>query len=164
MDCDNHPHPPSPKPAMKIKLTLTECETVTLVQLSINHPWRDARTRAAGLLMLGAREHPAAIAEKLGVSHQSLYNWRHAWEALGITGLLGGHAGGRPRALPVPLLDTAVTVARTEALTLKGIADRVETAHQCLLPCSLATLGTRLRASGFSFKRTRLSLKKTVTP
>ncbi len=56
----------------KISLTLSECETETLTQLSINHPWRDARTRAAGLL--------------LGASHQSLYNWRHAWEARGLIG------------------------------------------------------------------------------
>lgn len=148
---------------MKIKLTLTECETETLVQMSINHPWRDARTRAAGMLMLGAKEHPTAIAKKLGVSHQSIYNWRHDWEALGITGLMGGHTGGRPRALSVEMLATAVTVARTEALTLKRIAERIEAAHQCALPCALETLSVRLRASGFSFKRTRLSLKKTET-
>lgn len=149
---------------MKIKVTLTECETETLVQMSINHPWRDARTRAAGILMLGAKEHPTAIAQKLGVSHQSLYNWRHDWETLGITGLMGGHAGGRPRALSAEMLATAVTIARTEALTLKGIAERLEAVHQCPLPCSLETLSVRLRASGFSFKRTRLSLKKTGTP
>ena len=145
---------------MKIQLTLTECETETLVQMSINHPWRDARTRAAGMLMLGAKEHPTTIAQKLGVSHQSIYNWRHDWEALGITGLMGGHAGGRPQGLPAEMLATALSVARTEALTLKRIAERVEAAHQCPLPCSLETLSVRLRASGFSFKRTRLSLKK----
>jgi len=149
---------------MKINLTLTECETATLLQMSINHPWRDARTRAAGMLMLGAREHPTAIAQKLGVSHQSIYNWRHNWDALGITGLMGGHAGGRPRALSNEILDTAMTIARSEALTLKGIAERIETIHHCALPCSLETLSVRLRANGFSFKRTRLSLKKTGMP
>ena len=69
---------------MKITLTLLECETETLVQMSINHPWPDARTRAAGMLMLGSKEHPTAIARKLGGSHQSIYNWRHDWEAWGI--------------------------------------------------------------------------------
>jgi transposase len=149
---------------MKITLTLTECETETLVQMSINHPWRDARTRAAGMLMLSGKEHPTAIARKLGVSHQSIYNWRHDWEAWGITGLMGGHTGGRPRALSDEMLETAMTVARTEALTLKGIAERIEAVHHSPLPCSLETLSVRLRASGFSFKRTRLSLKKTATP
>jgi transposase len=149
---------------MKIQLTLTECETETLVQMSINHPWRDARTRAAGMVMLGAQEHPDAIAHKLGVSHQSIYNWRHEWEALGIAGLMGRHAGGRPRALSEEMLATTITVARTKALTLKGIAERIEAVHHCPLPCSLETLSVRLRACGFSFKRTRLSLKKTETP
>ncbi len=149
---------------MKIKLTLTEGETETLVQMSINHPWRDARTRAAGMLMLSAKEHPTAIAQKLGVSHQSIYNWRHGWEDAGIIGLMGGHTGGRPRSLPEAMLATAMTIARSEALTLKGIAERIEAAHHCPLPCSLDVLSVRLRANGFSFKRTRLSLKKTATP
>jgi len=149
---------------MKINLTLTECESETLVQMSINHPWRDARTRAAGMLMLHAKEHPTAIAQKLGVSHQSLYNWRHEWETRGIAGLMGGHTGGRPRLLPAEMLETAITLARTEALTLKGLAERIEAIHHCPLPCSLDILSVRLRASGFSFKRTRLSLKKTGTP
>ena len=147
---------------MKIKPTLTECEKETLVQMSINHPWRDARTRAAGILMLSTtEEHLRLIAQKLGVSHQSLYNWRHGWVALGIAGLMGGHAGGRPQSLSAEMLSTAVSIARTEALTLKGIAERIESIHQRPLPCSLETLSVRLRATGFSFKRTRLSLKKT---
>lgn len=149
---------------MKITLKLTECETETLVQMSINHSWRDARTRAAGLLMLSAGEHPTTIAKKLGVSHQSIYNWRHSWEESGITGLMGGHAGGRPLALTAEMIATAVSMATQEALTLKGIAERIEAIHQCALPCSLDTLGDALKARGFSFKRTRLSLKKTAMP
>lgn len=149
---------------MKLQLTLNECEIETLTQLSINHPWRDARTRAAGMLLLNAKEHPTTIAKKLDVSHQSLYNWRHEWETRGIIGLMGGHTGGRPRAISPAMLNTALIVARTEALTLKGIAERIEAAHHCPLPCVLETLGVHLRAEGFSFKRTRLSLKKSVTP
>lgn len=61
------------------------------------------------------------------------------------------------------MLDTALMIARTEALTLKGIAERIEALYHCPLPCSLETLSVRLRASGFSFKRTRLILKKTET-
>ena len=83
---------------MKITLTLTECESETLLQLTINHPWRDVRTRVVGLLLLNAKEHPTMIARKLGVSHQSIYNWRHDWEALGVAGIpVGGHQHCRPR-------------------------------------------------------------------
>lgn len=148
---------------MKKKLSLTECEATTLLQLSINHPWRDARTRAAGLLMLAAGEHRTVIGGKLNISHQSIYNWREAWESKGLVGLISGHAGGRPLALPEALIATAVLVASQEALSLKGIAERIEATHQCALPATLETLGKILKARGFSFKRTRMSLKKSGT-
>ena len=146
---------------MKIKLTLSECETETLLNLSINHGWRDARGRGAGMLMLASDVRPKVVAGKLGVSHQSIYNWRHAWEERGLIGLICGHRGGRPPALSAAMIATATEVASTEALTLKGIAQRIETIHQCPLPCSQGTLGKTLKAHGFSFKRTRMSLKKT---
>ena len=148
----------------KLSLVLTECEVTTLLQLSINHPWRDARTRAAGLLRLHAAEHPTAIGGQLNVSHQSVYNWRDAWESKGLVGLISGHAGGRPLAMSEAMIATAVSVVTQEALSLKGIAERIEAAHQCKLPCTLETLGKMLKRRGFSFKRTRMSLKKTVTP
>jgi hypothetical protein len=39
---------------MKIELMLSESESETLLNLSINHGWRDVRVRGAGLLRLGA--------------------------------------------------------------------------------------------------------------
>ena len=149
--------------AIKIKLTLSESESETLLNLSIHHDWRDARVRGAGMLQLASGVHPDVVASKLGVSHQSIYNWRHAWEARGLVGLICGHQGGRPQALSAALVATAMEVATSEALTLKGIAQRIETIHQCTLPCSLDTLGKTLKARGFSFKRTRWSLKKSAT-
>lgn len=148
---------------MKKTLSLTECEATTLLQLSVNHPWRDARTRAAGLLMLAGGTHRTVIEDRLNVSHQSLYNWREAWENKGLLGLIGGHAGGRPAGLSEALITTAVSIAAEEALSLKGIAERIEATHQCTLPVTLETLGKTLKARGFSFKRTRMSLKKNGT-
>ena len=147
---------------MKIKLTLSECESETLLNLSIHHNWRDARVRGAGMLQLASGTHPDVVASKLGVSHQSIYNWRHAWEERGLVGLISGHLGGRPQALSAAMVATAIKVASSEALTLKGIAQRIEATHQCTLPCSLDTLGKTLKAHGFSFKRTRWSLKKSA--
>ncbi|HHW4679559.1 MAG TPA: helix-turn-helix domain-containing protein [Xylella sp.] len=80
---------------MKIALKLSPCECETLFQLSINHPWRDARLRASGLLMLSKGEHPMAIGQQCGVSHQSIYNWRHAWEQYGVVGLICTLIGGQ---------------------------------------------------------------------
>jgi transposase len=145
---------------MKIKLTLSDCEVQTLRQLSLNHHWRDARTRAAGLLELNAGAHPTQIGERLGVSHQSIYNWRNAWRKHGLTGLISGHAGGRPTVLSPALIQTAVTVATQEALTLKGISQRVQEIEGGSIDYSLVTLGRALKASGLTFKRTRWSLKK----
>jgi hypothetical protein len=45
---------------MKIAPSLSPCESETLFQLSINHPWRDARLRAAAFLMLSKGERPTA--------------------------------------------------------------------------------------------------------
>jgi hypothetical protein len=39
---------------MKIELMLSESESETLLNLSINHGWRDVRVLGAGLLRLGA--------------------------------------------------------------------------------------------------------------
>lgn len=148
---------------MKIALSLSPGECETLFQLSINHPWRDARLRAAGLLLLSKGEHPTAIAQQCGVSHQSIYNWRHAWEQTGIVGLISGHAGGRPKKLSDAWLATVCELARSEALTLRGLVQRAEAIHGAAFPLSLDRLGVILRQSGFSFKRTRMSLKKAAT-
>ena len=64
---------------MKIALILSPCECETLFQLSINHLWRDARLRASGLLMLSKGAHPIVIGRQCGVSHQTIYDGRHAW-------------------------------------------------------------------------------------
>src|ERR1700757_4139019 len=80
---------------MKCVVELSGAEEMTLQQLSINHRHRDTRTRAAGLLMLGRRIKPKVIAEQLGVSGQSVYNWSHAWRDSGACGLMGGHNGNR---------------------------------------------------------------------
>jgi transposase len=145
----------------KCTVSLTAEEVLTLEQLALNHPWRDCRVRATGLLRLAQGHKPKAIAQHLGLSHQAVYDWTQAWRQRGVVGLMGGHVGGRPPALPAAMLDTAEAIARQEALSLTGIAKAVEAAHQQALPCCLATLANGLKRRGLSFKRTRFSLKKT---
>ncbi|WP_234488433.1 helix-turn-helix domain-containing protein, partial [Paraburkholderia aspalathi] len=129
-------------------------------QLSINHRHRNTRTRAAGLLMLGRGISPQVIAEQLGVSGQSVYNWSHMWRDSGVCGLMGGHNGGRPFALSEAMLITAIDAAKAEAMTLRRIAQRVEEVHGVPFPCHLDTLSIALKRAGFSYKRGRYSLKK----
>jgi transposase len=148
---------------MKCVVELNEAEEITLQQLSINHRYRDTRTRAAGLLMLGRRIKPKVIAGQLGVSGQSIYNWSHAWRDSVVCGLMGGHNGGRPPALSDAMITTALEVARTESLTLAQIGQRVQAIRGEPLPCRIETLGEALKREGFSFKRNRYALKKSAT-
>jgi transposase len=58
------------------------------------------------------------------------------------------------------LIATAIEAARTESMTLKQIALRIEEVHGQPLPCRLETLSVALKRAGFSYKRGRYSLKK----
>ncbi|RQU58764.1 helix-turn-helix domain-containing protein [Burkholderia cenocepacia] len=147
---------------MKCTLTLSKVEKLTLEQLSANHRHRDIRTRAAALLLIDKGVSVPNTAERLGVSVQSPYNWMRTWQAKGIAGLLGGHLGGRPRALSEAIVTTATQAANAESLTLSQIAQQVEAIHG-ELPCRIATLGMTLKREGFTFTHNRLSLKKCTT-
>nr|WP_080415597.1 helix-turn-helix domain-containing protein [Burkholderia ubonensis] len=135
-------------------------------QLSINHPYQDMRTRAAALLMLaGGKLRPMAVGAKLGVSGQSVYNWAHTWRDQGVIGLLIkiGHKGGRPRALSDEMIAAVVRMASTEPLTREQIVQRLEAEFGALPFGHLDTLSVALKREGFTFKRNRLSLKKSAT-
>lgn len=145
---------------MKSKIVLSEPERITLQQLALNHRHRDIRARGTGLLMLARGLKPRQIATETGCSVRVIYNWVHTWHDRGIAGLLGGHVGGRSLAMTPEMIATAVEVACTESLTLARIAQRVEEEHGPL-PCTLETLGNTLKKQGLTWKRNRLSLKKT---
>jgi len=148
---------------MKCAVVLTEPEKKTLQQLSRNHDHRDFRIRAEGVLLLGEGRTVSEVAGELEVSDKSVYNWAHAWHRRGLCGLLGGHKGGRPRALSNAMVATAVEAARAESMTLRQIAQHVEEIHGMPLPCRLETLSVALRRENLSYKRGRYSLKKNAT-
>ena len=77
-------------------------------------------------------------------------------------GLLGGHKGGRPVKLTAEMVESAVNIAATEALTLEGIKQRVRERHPEAPDFSIDRLAARLKERRFSYKRCRLSLKKSV--
>lgn len=151
---------PNPMPR---RTELTEAERLTLEELSRNHPFRDLRPRALGVLALG-KGHPPKVVADIGVTAQTVYNWEKGWRCLGLMGLLGGHKGGRPPKLTAALLDTAEAVARAEPSALKEIACRVREAHPESGDFSLDRLAAGLKARGLSWKRARLSLKKSAAP
>ena len=135
---------------MKCVLELDDVQRQTLEQLSANHRHRDVRTRASGLLLLARGLSAPQAAARLNVSAQSVYNWWRLWQEQGVGALMGGHRGGRPRALSGALLATAVEAGGTGCLTLAQIALRVEACYG-RLPCSLETLGAALRREGVPF-------------
>lgn len=145
---------------MKTQLELTPCESETLFLMSLNHPWRNVRIRAASLHLLGQGVHYTTVAQQCGISIPSIYNWLYAWEALGIIGLFGGHNGGRTPLLDETWVHSLTTIASNEALTLKQIAQKATEQHGQPMPSALKTVARTLRVNGFSFKRTRTSLKK----
>ncbi|MGJ0579929.1 helix-turn-helix domain-containing protein [Xenorhabdus bovienii] len=145
---------------MKSNITLSEPERITLQQLALNPIHRDIRTRGTGLLMLARGIKPRQIADEIGCSLRVIYDWVHVWHDSGIAGLLGGHVGGRYPALTPDMIATAVESARAESLTLARIAQKVEDQHGPL-PCTLETLANTLKRQGLTYKRARLSLKKT---
>jgi transposase len=141
---------------------LSEAELLTLEELASHHPRGSFRPRALGLLALNEGESVELVARILRVHTETVYRWARGWRTKGLIGILGGHEGGRSRLLSAELLDEAAKIARETPLTLRAILTRLGEAHPELdTTADLRPLARGLHERGLSFKRTRLSLKKT---
>lgn len=132
----------------------------TLEEMGRHHRYADFRFRARGIVSLHAQCKPETIAQVLGVSVHSVYNWAKWWREDGLSGLLNGHKGGRPAKLTAELVDHASAIAAAEPLALAGIKQRLQECHPDAPDFSLYRLSARLKQRGLRFKRCRLSLKK----
>ena len=101
-------------------LELTDPETLTLQELAEHHPYSDFRRRALGLLALAKGHSFSVVADILGVTLPTPYNWLKAWQRQGLMGLLNGHQGGAPSKLKPIWLDTAEGIARESPCTSLG--------------------------------------------
>src|SRR5688500_9724761 len=122
--------------------------------------WRRFRAvllRAGGLA-------PPAIAEALGGSESSVYNWVAAWRRAGLAGLReGDHGGGRPRldaageARPEELLgsDPQARGHRATGWTVPLLAGELRVAGYAL---SERTVRRALRRRGWRWKRPKYVL------
>lgn len=147
-----------------IRLKLEEGARMTLEELAAHHHHDDIRRRAQGLLAMDKGHRVALVAEILGVTPQSIRNWAQWWEERGLVGLLVGHKGGRPAKLTTEMLATGKKLAMEQPMTLREIEAGIRAAHPEAPSFSLDRLAVGLKAQGLSFKRTRLSLKKNITP
>ena len=94
---------------------------MALDDVARHHQFGDYRFKARGIIALNAQLKPRTIAEVLGVSEKTVYNWAKWWREDGFDGLFDGHKGGRPATLTAELIACAVEIATDEALTLAGI-------------------------------------------
>ena len=136
-------------------------EIEPLLEMSRRHHFADFRLRALGLLALNDGQRVVDICKMLRVTDQPVYNWAKGWREHGLVGILDGHKGGAPVKLTAAMLDKAVQIACDESLTLGKIAARLKIDFPKADTFSLDRLSRGLKARGMSFKRTRLSLKKT---
>ena len=143
---------------------LSEPECLTLQELAEHHPYPDFRRRALGLLALAKGHSFPVVADILGVTLPTPYNWAKAWRNQGLVGLLNGHQGGAPTKLRSEWLDTAERIARESPCALAEIDRQLREIHPEAVKFSLDTLARHLKQRGLSFTRTRLSLKKNATP
>ncbi|MFM8342246.1 MAG: transposase [Methylomonas sp.] len=143
---------------------LSEPECITLQELAEHHPYPDFRRRALGLLALAKGHSFPVVADILGVTLPTPYNWAKAWRNQGVVGLLNGHQGGAPIKLRSEWLDTAERIARESPCTLAEIDRQLREIHPDAATFSLDALARHLKKRGLSFTRTRLSLKKNATP
>jgi transposase len=144
----------------KLILPLTPEEIVMLEEIGRSHRFGDYRFKARSIIAINAQVKPQAIADLFGVSLKSVYNWAKWWREDGANGLFDGHKGGRPVVLTPELVACAVEISKGEALTLAKIKLKVLKQHPDAPDFSLDRLSLRLREHGMSFKRCRLSLKK----
>ena len=142
-------------------LPLTDEELLTLEEMGQHHRLAGFRFRARGVISINAGFKPEAIAQILGVSQQSVYNWAKWWRVEGLAGLLNGRNGGRRATLTPEWAASAQDIASSGAYTLAGIMLRLRERHPEMPDFSVGRLSVHLREHGMSFKRCRLSLKKT---
>lgn len=148
--------------AQKLILPLTANELLELEKVARTHHFPDYRFKARGIIAINAELKPDTIAEVLGVTRKTVYNWATWWREDGFDGLFAGHKGGRPVKLTDELIACAIEIATNEALTLAGIKLRMLELHPQAPDFSLDRLRLRLKGRGLSFKRCRLSLKKSA--
>ena len=97
---------------MHLTLTADEHEQLTTAaarERRVRH-WR----RYRALLLLAEEKSPEAVAEAVGCSRASVYNWVKAWQGAGIAGLVEAAHATPPRTHTAPLTALLTTLLASD--------------------------------------------------
>lgn len=123
--------------------------------------WR-VRERAQTLLLLSQGLSCEEVAARQGLCAATVRTTRRVWRNEGLAGLADKPRCGAPHKLSEPEVQRLVQWANTEPLTAAALLARHNEAQG--RGVHLNTLVSELKRHGFVWKRSRHSLKKSVTP
>jgi len=119
--------------------------------------WRE-RQRARTLLLLDEGMLPEVVAETLGIHVRTVGTTRNQWMATGLTSLPDRPRSGAPRKLLAEHVERLLGWAKAEPLSASALLAKHKDSGGP--DVHLATVHATLKNSGFVWKRTRSSLKK----
>lgn len=146
---------------LRVMLILSADEKLELQRTVKKHAdWR-VRERAQSVLLLAEGRICQDVAERQGLTLQTVSATRRRWFKDGIAGLPDRPRCGAPAKLSAADIERLTQWAREEPLTLPALLARHEEAGG--KPAHVNTLARALKQAGFVWKRTRHCLKKNAT-
>ena len=143
-------------------LPLKEIET--LEEMHKNHPSHAPRIRAHAILLSDDGFKLSEISSIYNVCRQTVATWLHAWEDVGICGLLDKPRTGRPRIFSNEAeLDAIKRVTESPRSLKKVLAELTESLALTSSP-SISTLKRVCKRAGLKWKRVRKSLRSKRDP
>ena len=142
-------------------LVLSAGDKLELQKIMKRHPnWR-VRERAQSVLLLAEGKICQEVAERQGLTLQTVSATRRRWIEAGLAGLPDRARSGAPPKVSAADLERLTPWAREAPLSLPALQACHEQAGGT--PIHLNTLSSVLKRAGFVWKRTRHCLKKSET-
>ncbi len=145
------------KSATLLVSALSEHAKSSLQEMHRHHRNHYTRLRAHSVLLSHDGWSVKEIAKVLGVNRQSVASWLHAWEELGLCGLIERPRSGRPKSFNKAEIELALELVKDEPRTLKKALGLLE--EKTGEKVSVKTLKRLCKKAGMSWKRVRKSLK-----
>ena len=149
------------KVTLRVMLVLSAGDKLELQKIVKKHPnWR-VRERAQSVLLLAEGKICQDVAERQGLTLQTVSATRRRWIEAGLAGLPDRARSGAPPKVSAADLERLTQWAREAPLSLPALQARHEQAGGTAI--HLNTLSSVLKRAGFVWKRTRHCLKKSET-